>query len=70
MPSNTASLTKAPKPSYRCSECGWSSPKWLGQCRECRAWGTLEEVTGAGGPGAARAVPAARPPPPPAPSGR
>ncbi len=31
--------------SYRCTECGWSSPKWLGQCRECRAWGTLEEVS-------------------------
>ena len=29
--------------SYVCTECGWTSPKWLGQCRECRAWGTLEE---------------------------
>lgn len=29
---------------YRCSECGWTSPKWVGQCRECRAWGTLEEA--------------------------
>ena len=36
---------KAPKArvSYVCSECGWTSPKWLGQCRECKAWGTLEE---------------------------
>ena len=30
--------------SYRCSECGWSSPKWVGQCRECLAWGTVEEA--------------------------
>lgn len=30
---------------YRCSECGWTSPKWVGQCRECHAWGTLEEAS-------------------------
>ena len=42
---------KAPKVSYRCTECGWSSPKWMGQCRECREWGTLEEVQSAGAPG-------------------
>ena len=35
--------------SYVCTECGWTSPKWLGQCRECRAWGTLEEFI-EGGP--------------------
>ena len=29
--------------SYLCTDCGWTSPKWLGQCRECKAWGTLEE---------------------------
>lgn len=32
------------KVTYRCSECGWSSPKWVGQCRECRAWGTINEA--------------------------
>lgn len=31
------------KTSYQCSECGWQSSKWLGQCRNCQAWGTLEE---------------------------
>ena len=30
--------------SYRCSAGGWSSPKWVGQCRECLAWGTGEEA--------------------------
>ena len=40
--------------SYRCSECGWSSPKWVWQCRECLAWGTVEEA-GAASP-MARAV--------------
>lgn len=32
-----------PRTSYTCSECGWSAPKWQGQCRGCLAWGTLEE---------------------------
>lgn len=36
------------KTSYRCTECGWTSAKWLGQCRECSAWGTLEEAVPAG----------------------
>jgi len=44
---------KAPKVSYCCTECGWSSPKWMGQCRECREWGTLEEVQSAGTSGGA-----------------
>ncbi|WP_194784618.1 DNA repair protein RadA [Actinomyces haliotis] len=45
---------KAPRArvSYVCSECGWTSPKWLGQCRECKAWGTLEEFHEAAGGGA------------------
>lgn len=27
---------------YRCSECGWTTPKWVGQCRDCQAWGTVD----------------------------
>ncbi|GAA1927814.1 DNA repair protein RadA [Streptomyces sodiiphilus] len=34
------------RPSYRCTECGWSTAKWLGRCPECQAWGTVEEVGG------------------------
>lgn len=41
---------------YCCTECGWTSPKWVGQCRECHAWGTLEETAGGA---AAPAVPVA-----------
>ena len=26
---------------YRCTECGWSSIKWVGRCGECQAWGTI-----------------------------
>lgn len=28
---------------HTCTECGYSSPKWLGRCPECGAWGTLQE---------------------------
>ncbi|MEO8859608.1 MAG: DNA repair protein RadA, partial [Burkholderiaceae bacterium] len=28
---------------YLCSECGGSSPKWLGKCPACHAWNTLVE---------------------------
>lgn len=45
------------KTAYVCQECGWESPKWLGQCRECSAWGTLEETAPVpAAPTAARAV--------------
>jgi DNA repair protein RadA/Sms len=29
---------------FRCSECGWQTPKWVGRCGECQAWGTVEEM--------------------------
>ena len=32
---------------YNCSECGASSPKWVGQCPACGAWNTLVEVVSA-----------------------
>ena len=28
---------------YVCSECGYSSPKWLGKCPSCGEWNTLNE---------------------------
>ncbi|MGC3996595.1 MAG: DNA repair protein RadA [Anaeromyxobacter sp.] len=34
---------KAQKTVYACTECGHSSPKWLGQCPACRQWNTLHE---------------------------
>ena len=46
------------KITYRCSECGWTSPKWVGQCRECGAWGTVDQAGEAsGGPRAAATAP-------------
>lgn len=28
---------------YKCSECGYTQPRWLGRCPQCGAWNTLEE---------------------------
>src|SRR5213593_4227152 len=36
---------------YNCTECGGSSPKWLGKCPQCEAWNTLiESVAESNGP--------------------
>ena len=42
--------------SFRCSECGWTTVKWIGRCKECQAWGTLVEM---GGRPVGRTTPAA-----------
>jgi DNA repair protein RadA/Sms len=46
------------KTQHRCAECGRTEPKWLGQCPDCAAWGTMVEETvrsrvAVGSPGAA-----------------
>ena len=28
---------------YRCSECGWTTVRWVGRCGECQAWGSVAE---------------------------
>jgi DNA repair protein RadA/Sms len=30
-----------PSSNYRCTECGWTTPKWAGRCGECQSWGTV-----------------------------
>ncbi|MFB9731502.1 DNA repair protein RadA [Ornithinimicrobium kibberense] len=49
------------RPTYRCTECGWTTVKWVGRCGECQAWGTVVEQ---GAPAAVRT--SAQPPPRPA----
>ena len=34
---------------YTCTECGGTSPKWLGKCPHCNAWNTLEETVAESG---------------------
>ena len=36
-------MAKARAAGFRCTECGWISPKWVGRCGECQAWGTVAE---------------------------
>lgn len=55
-------VTAAP---YRCTECGWTTLKWVGRCGECQQWGTVVEASEPSGltravtavaPGAGRAA--------------
>lgn len=39
---------------YRCTQCGYTQPRWLGRCPDCGEWNTLEEtILQDGGTGAA-----------------
>jgi DNA repair protein RadA/Sms len=37
-------MAKPDKDPYRCSECGWTTNKWVGRCGECQVWGSVEEI--------------------------
>ncbi|MFW6597648.1 DNA repair protein RadA [Propionibacteriaceae bacterium Y2011] len=32
------------KSTYRCTECGWTSVRWVGRCGECQAWGSVDSI--------------------------
>ncbi|MCB0911593.1 MAG: DNA repair protein RadA, partial [Propionibacteriaceae bacterium] len=36
-------MAKAPTNPYRCSECGWTTSRWVGRCGECQAWGSVAQ---------------------------
>lgn len=36
-------MAKKTRVIHTCTECGYSSPKWLGRCPECGSWGTLQQ---------------------------
>ena len=38
-----------PQTDFRCTECGWTSVKWVGRCGECQSWGTVVDVAEATG---------------------
>ncbi|PZU45724.1 MAG: DNA repair protein RadA [Microbacterium sp.] len=57
MASKRAATTLA----YRCTECGWTSAKWVGRCGECQQWGTVVEAatsTGIAAPAVTALAPA------------
>lgn len=35
--------SKRPATAYACTECGWTTAKWVGRCGECQQWGTVVE---------------------------
>ncbi|MFC4783148.1 DNA repair protein RadA [Nocardioides sp. MAHUQ-72] len=37
-------MPKPPRPTFRCTECGWETSKWVGRCGECQAWGSVAEA--------------------------
>lgn len=41
-------MAKARDTAFFCSECGYESAKWQGQCPACKAWNTLVEAPKAG----------------------
>ncbi|GLJ81240.1 DNA repair protein RadA [Microbacterium imperiale] len=60
-----ASRRPSPTTAFRCTECGWTTAKWVGRCGECQQWGTVVEAATQTGittsvtavsPGAARAA--------------
>ncbi|MBL0886848.1 DNA repair protein RadA [Myceligenerans indicum] len=43
VPCVATTTTKRAKPAYACTECGWTTVKWVGRCGECQAWGTVTD---------------------------
>src|SRR5688500_8568568 len=40
----SSKTARAPRPAYRCTECGWETGKWVGRCGACQAWGSVAET--------------------------
>ncbi len=36
-------MAKTARATYKCTECGWTSAKWVGRCPECQAWSSVVE---------------------------
>ncbi|HSV67811.1 MAG TPA: DNA repair protein RadA [Mycobacteriales bacterium] len=49
------------QPAFRCEECGYAVPKWVGRCPECQAWGSIPELCGTSRPRAVTAGPVSAP---------
>ena len=56
-----ATRTPRPRPAFRCTECGWTTVKWVGRCGECQEWGTVSEAEAPAGPRTAATSPARTP---------
>ncbi|MDO8121817.1 DNA repair protein RadA [Isoptericola sp. b490] len=56
---STTSRTRA-RSGFACTECGWTTAKWVGRCGECQAWGTVVEAAAPSGPRTTASSPGAR----------
>ena len=44
-PSSVPGMAKtATRPTHRCTECGWTTGRWVGRCGECQTWGSVVEA--------------------------
>ncbi|GGC08872.1 DNA repair protein RadA [Cellulomonas carbonis] len=42
---------RADRPGFTCTQCGWTSVKWVGRCGECQEWGSVvEDAASTAGP--------------------
>ncbi len=48
------------KTSFVCTECGWTTVKWVGRCAECQQWDTMQEASAGRGLGSTKQVAAVR----------
>ena len=39
-------MAKIPSPTLTCTECGWTTPRWVGRCKECQTWGSVAPAAG------------------------
>ncbi|MCL2423221.1 MAG: DNA repair protein RadA [Micrococcales bacterium] len=46
---STTTARRPPRPQFRCADCGASTPRWVGRCPQCQAWGTVAQ-SGTDGP--------------------
>ncbi len=37
----TSRAPRTARPGHTCTECGWTTAKWVGRCGECQEWGTV-----------------------------
>ncbi|MFT8395836.1 DNA repair protein RadA [Propionibacterium sp.] len=42
-------MAKKHEDRYQCTECGWTSVRWVGRCPQCQTWGSVVEREGASG---------------------
>ncbi|MCV2393237.1 DNA repair protein RadA [Actinotalea sp. M2MS4P-6] len=52
--------SRAARPGFTCTECGWTTAKWVGRCGECQTWGSVVEDAAPTGPRTTPTSPGAR----------